>query len=119
MEVLLVLALALAAGVAVYRLSLWWSERAPTDPRFSARPSDPMATVPATAPGSSNFPGYGYVPLASGRRSWQTRLLGAAGILLMVSTAAALFALAVYQAVHLVNQTFGHFAGSATPSVSP
>ncbi len=118
MDVLLVLALALAAGVSVYRLSLGWSERAPMDRRFSAGQGDPMATI-ATSPGSSSFPGYAYVPLASGRRSWQTRLLGVAGIVLMVSTAAALFALAVYQAVHLVNQTFVHFAGSPTPTVSP
>jgi hypothetical protein len=102
-QVLLVVALALATGLVVYRLSL----------RREGTGSFPATGFGdgATAEDASEIHPAAYVPLAPGRRSWQTRVMGVAGIVIVVVLASAVLAVALYMAGHAVNEVFKDFTG--------
>lgn len=51
-----------------------------------------------------------YVPLGVDRRSWQTRTVGVLGLLIAITLAAALLALALYQAGSAIAQMLSDFA---------
>jgi hypothetical protein len=104
-EYAVVLILAVAAGVGVYVVSLRWGQEVPDLPGEGFLPeeersqSDALqaAAAAAQAHARSVAPGeYAYVPMAPGRRSVQTRLLGVLGIVVLVPIAAVVFALATY-----------------------
>jgi hypothetical protein len=117
-QILLVLALAAAAGVAAYRISLRLSGEEPgSDPAgegFLGSGESPFSGT------GSDLPfGYRYAVLGPGRRSWQTRLLGFMGIVLVVSVAAAVLAVTIYEIGHVLRVTLDGYVGggsSATPS---
>ena len=121
-HILLVIGLALAAGVTVYLLSLRLLPEQPGG--GGSAPGSGFGPEGSSIGGASSArdlpQGYGYVPLAPGSRSWETRVLGLVGLILMVALAAAIFAVAVYQVGHVVNHLFAHYVNaSPTPTPSP
>jgi hypothetical protein len=104
-EVAVVLVLAVAAGVGVYVVSLRWGQEVPELPGEGFLPeeersqSDALHAAAAAqvhAQSVSSGGEYAYVPMAPGRRSVQTRLLGVLGIVVLVPIAAVVFAVATY-----------------------
>ncbi|HEV8563355.1 MAG TPA: hypothetical protein VGR41_00400 [Actinomycetota bacterium] len=117
-QILLVLALAAAAGVAAYRVSLRLSGEEPgSDPAGEGFLSGDEESYSGTG---SDLPiGYRYAVLGPGRRSWQTRLLGFVGIVVIICVAAGVFAVTIYEIGHLLRVTLDGYIGgtsSATPS---
>ena len=114
-QIVLVLVLAVAAGTAVYYLSLRLSEG--EESRGSGFLPEEQTL---RAGGISDLPpGYQYAILTPGRRSWQTRLLAFLGIVVVVAVAALLLALSVYEITHLVRVTLTGYLGTPSPSLSP
>jgi hypothetical protein len=113
--ILLVLALAVAAGAAVYRVSLYLTGESPS-PNSGFLPEDGMMS--AAGPGDLP-PGFRYAVLGPGRRSWQTKLIGFLGIVVLVSLAALVMALAVYEISHVVRVTLDSYLGNPTVTPSP
>jgi hypothetical protein len=113
-DVVVVLVLGVAAGVGVYFASMRW------DPTASARPGEGFLpeeermqqdALAATAQAGSRG---AYVPLAPGRRSPQTRLLGLLGIVVLVPIAAVSFAIAVYGVGRVIVETITRLVQSAS-----
>lgn len=63
----------------------------------------------ADAPGADDP--FTYVPVSTVPDTLRTRLFGLGGLVLLVVTAAAILAFAVYQAGHVVNQIVARFLG--------
>jgi hypothetical protein len=118
-QVILVLALAAAAGAAAYRISLRISGEEPgSDPAGEGFLESDEAGYSGIGPGLPL--GYRYAVLAPGRRSWQTRLLGLLGIVLVVSVAAGVLALTIYEIGHVLRVTLdGYVGGGSTVTPSP
>jgi hypothetical protein len=118
-EILVVLALALAAGAAVYRLSLYLTgER--TSPAPGGSGFLPREGLLPAATGAADLPpGYRYAVLAPGRRSWQTRLIGFLGIVVLVCLGAMALALAVYEVSHLIRITLDGYVSGPSPTPGP
>ena len=101
MDIVVVLVLGLAAGIGVYLVSMRWDGPAVMLPGEGFLPeeermqSDALQAAAETAAAGRPISG-DYVPLAPGRRSVQTRLLGLLGIVVLVPIAAVTFALAAY-----------------------
>jgi hypothetical protein len=104
-EYAVVLVLAVIAGVGVYVVSLRWGQEVPDLPGEGFLPEEErsqsdalQAAAAAQVHAQSVASGgeYAYVPMAPGRRSIQTRLLGVLGIVVLVPIAAVVFALATY-----------------------
>ena len=118
-QILLVLALAVAAGVTAYHVSLRLSGEEPgSDPAgegfLAGSEMTSSGVMTADLP-----PGYRYAVLAPGRRSWQTRLLGFIGIVLVISVGAGVLAISIYEIGHIVRVTLDSYLGSGsstTPS---
>jgi hypothetical protein len=115
-QILLVLALAVAAGAAVYRVSLYLTGDSPTS-SSGFLPEDGMMSAAGSA--GDLPPGFRYAVLGPGRRSWQTRLIGFLGIVVLVSIAAVALALAVYEISHLLRLTMDSYLGNPTVTPSP
>lgn len=100
MDIFVVLVLGLAAGIGVYLVSMRWDGPAAVLPGEGFLPEEERMqsdALQAAAEASAGRPiGGDYVPLAPGRRSVQTRLLGLLGIVVLVPIAAVTFALAAY-----------------------
>ena len=99
MDVVVVVALGIAAGVGVYLVSMRWGRPATGMPGEGFLPEEErMQTeaLQAAADATAGIPAGAYVPLAPGRRSVQTRLLGLLGIVVLVPIAAITFAVAAY-----------------------
>ncbi len=110
MDVALVLVFAAGAGVLVYRLAMKPDHPVIGDGFLSAEEPErpPQAESPQTrAPDGwmSEGTGMSYVPLASGRRTWRTRLTGLAGIVILIPLVGVILAVVLYQFGHFVNQT--------------
>ena len=121
-HILLVIGLALAAGATVYLLSLrFLAEQPAGGGSASISGFGPEASPVSGASPARDLPqGYGYVPLAPGRRSLETRILGLVGLIVMVALAAGVFAIVAYQIGHIVNHLFAHYVNaSPTPTLSP
>ena len=118
-QILLVLALAAAAGVAAYRISLRLSGEEPgSDPAGEGFLGSDDASYSGT--GSDLPAGYRYAVLAPGSRSWQTRALAFVGIVLVVSVSAGVFAITIYEIGHVLRVTLdGYVGGSSTVTPSP
>ena len=93
MAYVLVFLVALAAGALVFLLTL----RAGRSEARNADDGDGFLPEPA---------GYAsdgiYVPVGSDRRSWQTRTVGALGLLIAITLAAALLAFSLYEVGSLI-----------------
>ena len=117
-EILVVLALALAAGAAVYRLSLYL-----TGEREAAPPSGSAGFLPEeqllSAAAGDLPPGYRYAVLGPGRRSWQTRVVGFLGIVVLVGLGAMVLALSVYEVSHLIRLTLDGYVNAPSPTPAP
>ena len=114
LQILLVLVLAVAAGAAVYRLSLYLTGETPT-PGSGFLPEERVVSAGGSA--GDLPPGFRYAVLGPGRRSWQTRVVGFLGILVLISIVALALALAVYEVGHVVRITLDGYLGN--PSVTP
>jgi hypothetical protein len=118
-ENVVVLLLAVIAGVGVYFASLRWGGEAPDLPGEGFLPEEERSQsealqVAAQAHSRPLPPGeYGYVPMAPGRRSVQTRLLGVLGIVVLVPLAAVVFAFATYLVGRVLVETVSHLIENA------
>jgi hypothetical protein len=115
MEYVLILATSVGVGVLVYRLSVRVGG--------ASRSSSVGAVAPAydDAQGEPVSPGAGtaYLPVSTSAPSWQTRLIGLIGLVLMVAMAGALLAVALYQAGALIARLMSQAAdsGAATGTI--
>jgi hypothetical protein len=69
---------------------------------------------PPVVPTGRAGPGYTYLRVATFGPSARERLQGLVGLIVLVTVSAAVLALAVYQAGHVINQTIGHFLKSSS-----
>jgi len=119
-EILVVLALALAAGAAVYRLSLYLTGERDASAASSSAGFLPGERLLPAATGTADLPpGYRYAVLAPGRRSWQTRVIGFLGIVVLVCLGAMVLALAVYEVSHLIRITLDGYVSGPSPTPGP
>jgi len=118
-QILLVLGLAVAAGVIAYNVSLRLAAEdvgAHSGAGFlpeEQTPPSPVTTV-ADLP-----PGYQYAVLAPGRRSPQTIVVAFLGLVVLISLGALALAFSVYEIAHLLRTALDTYVGGATSSLSP
>jgi hypothetical protein len=118
-EIVLVLALAAAAGVVAYRISLRISGDEvlgdPTGPGFLGPDDGSSLEAEGDLPA-----GYQYAVLGPGTRSWQTRVLGGVGIILLIAVGASVLAITIYEIAHVIRITLdGYVGGTVSASVTP
>jgi hypothetical protein len=124
-DIVVVLVLGVAAGIGVYAVSMRWDRPAPAlrgegflpeDERRQTEALQASATEAAMqpAPAMQPTPGGAYVPLATGTRSAQTRLLGLLGIVVLVPIAAVTFAVTAYGVGKIVVETIIRLVESAS-----
>jgi hypothetical protein len=116
-DVVVVLVLGAAAGVGVYVVSMRWDRPASPMSGEGFLPEEERMQSDAlqAATESSARPLAGaYVPLAPGRRSAQTRLLGLLGIVVLVPIAAVSFAVAAYAVGRVIVETVTRLVESAS-----
>lgn len=124
MKYLLVLLVSLLAGGAVYALSLrtpqgqgtvglgFVPEGSRAKGRGSRQSTAQEAGRRATESGAPAEPagaGFTYLRVLTGSPSWQERVQGVVGLLILVIVSAAVLAAAVYQVGHIVNSTIENF----------
>jgi hypothetical protein len=97
---------ALATGGLVFWLTL---RSGPDEPRTVPADGDGFLPPTPPTPGSSAHEGI-YVPLVADRRSWQTRVAGLLGLVILVSLAAAALAFSLYQAGSFVARMLSDYA---------
>ena len=114
MDVVVVLVLGVAAGVGVYFASMRWERTASALPGEGFLPEEERMQREALAASAEAGPRGAYVPLAPGRRSPQTRLLGVLGIVVLVPIAAVSFAIAVYGVGRVIVETISRLVQSAS-----
>lgn len=117
MDIIVVLVLGVAAGVGVYLVSMRWDRPVNAMPGEGFLPEEErMQTeaLQAAAEVGVRPQGGEYVPLAPGRRSVQTRLLGVLGIVVLVPIAAIAFAIAAYGVGRVVVETITKLVQSAS-----
>ena len=68
----------------------------------------------AVGPAGRAGPGYTYLRVATFGPSARERVQGLVGLIVLITVSAAVLALAVYQAGHVINQTIGHFLKSTS-----
>jgi len=76
---------------------------------LGASADQPVADEPGPAPTARAGPGYTYLRVATSGPSSRERLQGFVGLIVLITASAAVLALAVYQAGHVINQTIEHF----------
>jgi hypothetical protein len=113
-DVVVVLVLGVAAGVGVYFASMRWDRPASATGGDGFLPEEERMQRDALATSGESGPQAAYVPLAPGRRSPQTRLLGLLGIIVLVPIAAVSFAIAVYGLGRVVVETITRLVEGAT-----
>ena len=116
MDIVVVLILGAAAGLGVYVVSMRWDRPASPMSGEGFLPEEERMQSDAlqAATESSAYLAGAYVPLAPGRRSAQTRLLGLLGIVVLVPLAAVSFAVAVYAVGRVVVETITRLVESAS-----
>lgn len=111
MGIVLVLAIAVAVGVLVYRLTAGGEaparDAAPAGPDDAAswRADSPSAGSPTGGGRSVEVPD-GYIPVAAGGPSWQGRLGGAMGLVIAVAVGAIGLAFALWALMELASRLF-------------
>lgn len=115
MDVLIVFVLATLAGTGAYLATLRWDRSGAALPGEGFLPeeeqmqTEALQTSAATAPPRVIGGEQPYVPLAPGRRSIQTRLLGVLGIAVLIPVAAIAFALATYGVGRIIVEAITRF----------
>lgn len=112
MEYVLILASSVGVGVLVYRLSV----RVGGASRSSSAGAvaEGYNDAPAGPSAGPTAPGTAYLPVSTSEPSWQSRLIGLLGLVLMVAAAGTLLAIALYQAGALIARLLSHAAESGT-----
>jgi hypothetical protein len=117
MNPLAIIGIALGVGLIAYALSLRDEDDALLEPvppdRSPAHPREDEGRAVGFGPGEEVPTGdsFTYVPVITTPATLRTRLMGLGGLILLVLMSAALLALAIYQAGHVVNQTLARFLG--------
>ena len=101
MAYVIVFAAALVTGALVF----WLTLRAG---RVNAEVGDEDGFLPETLVGSADSGAY--VPLGADRRSWQTRTVGVLGLLIAITSAAALLAFTLYKAGSAIARMINDYA---------
>ncbi len=118
MNPLTILGIAAGVGLIVYALSLRSDDE--TLPVAQVRPDRPKAARQGSHHEDPDALGFGqfeppppehlaYVPVSIDPETVRGRLLGLGGLILLVLAAAAVLALAMYQAGHIINQTLARY----------
>jgi hypothetical protein len=98
---------ALAAGLVVFWLTL---RSSPEEPLSDSVDGDGFLPPSPPRPGATQAPDGIYVPIVADRRSWQTRVAGFLGLVILVSLAAAGLAFGLYQAGSWVARLLADYA---------
>jgi hypothetical protein len=106
MAYVIVFAAALVTGALVF----WLTLRAGRANVVDGNDGDGFLPEALAGPIGSGGGADTYVPLGLDRRSWQTRTVGVLGLLIAITLAAALLALALYQAGSAIAQMLSDFA---------
>lgn len=113
MQIAGILVLAVLAGVVVYALVMRGErEELPGTPSGDRPRRRPRRDDPAPDRGGAEMAGdtFAYVRVAAGGHTpLRTRLLGLLGLILLVAFSAALLAIGLWQAGHIINQTIAKF----------
>ncbi len=108
MAYLIVAAVSLLVGGVVFLVTVRASVSASSAVGFGDEEgfgsADPDPNDPGDAP-----PGYAYLQVSTQGPAVQDRIVGALVLVLLVGVSAAVLALAIYQAGHLINQTIQAF----------
>jgi hypothetical protein len=118
MAYLIVFFAALVTGALVYWLTLRAGRAEPADGSIDDGAGGFLPEPPGASGGYSYATSYAasapdgrtYVPIGVDRRSWQTRAVGALGLLIAVTLAAALLAFSLYQGGSLVAKLINDYA---------
>jgi len=115
-----IIGIALGVGLIAYALSLrneddvLLAERVrPDRPKAARRGREDEPRAVGFGPGEEAATGdsFAYVPVITTPATLRTRLMGLGGLILLVVMSAAVLALAIYQAGHVINQTLARFLG--------
>ena len=106
MGYLIVLAVSLLVGGAVYAVTMRAGHAQPAAVGFEG-----PGSAPDDEEGSTDGPGAGYTYLRIAVRgpSWRDRLIGFVGLLILIAVATVVLAFGIYQLGHLVNVTIDRF----------
>jgi hypothetical protein len=120
-DIVVVLVLGVAAGIGVYAVSMRWDRPAPALRGEGFLPEDERLQTEALQASAAesamrSASGGAYVPLATGTRSAQTRLLGLLGIVVLVPIAAVTFAVTTYGVGKMVVETIIRLVEKAASS---
>ncbi len=120
MNPLAILSIAAGVGLIVYALSLRSDDE--TLPVAQVRPDRPKAGRQTSHRDEPDALGFGqfepppppsehlaYVPVSTDSETVRGRLIGLGGLILLVLASAAILALAIYQAGHIINQTLARY----------
>jgi len=110
MPILVVLGLSLLVGGAVYLATVRTEQQEVSALGFGREAPAPGETETGGLP--SPGAGYAYLRISTEGPSIRDRLQGFVGVLVLVGVAAAVMALAIYQAGHLINVVIESFLGS-------
>jgi hypothetical protein len=120
MNPMAIIGIALGVGLIAYALSLrseddlLLAERVrPDRPRTVRRRREGEPRAVGFGPGEDAAPAdsFVYVPVITTPATLRTRLMGLGGLIMLVVMSAAVLALAIYQAGHVINQTLARFLG--------
>jgi len=99
---LIVVAISLLVGVAVFVATLWAGREEELAVGFGGEPAGEAGADEAGA-------GYTYLRVSTRGTSWRERLQGLVGLIVLLTAAAAALALGIYQLGHLINRTIERF----------
>ena len=107
MGIVLVLAIAVAVGVLVYRLTAG-GEPASAAPDAAPTERDESTWAGASPPQPTRSPEIpeGYIPVSEGAPSWHARLGGAMGLVIAVAAGAIGLAFSLWALVELISRLF-------------
>jgi len=109
MEYALIFLSALLVGAIVYWATLRQEQRGPAAPDEQG---DLSAAAEGAPPAPAAQPGTVYVPLTPAIRTWETRVSGVVGILVVVTLSAVVLALVLYLGGSFVVSLFGDAASN-------
>jgi hypothetical protein len=98
------------AALATGGLVFWLTLRSSPDEAGSGSVDGDGFLPPKPPQPGTTYPEGLYVPIASDRRSWQTRVAGFLGLVILVSLAAAALAFSLYQAGVFVARLLSDYA---------
>jgi hypothetical protein len=105
MGYLIVLAVSLLVGGAVYAVTMRAGRAQPAAVGFHGPSTADEDEAEAGGPGA----GYAYLRVAVRGPSWRDRITGLVGLLVLIAVATVVLAFGIYQLGHLVNVTIDRF----------